>query len=433
MGAPEGKVAYVYAAALRKALDGYLAGGGTQKDLARAIGTSPTSVTRHLKGRRITPRKQLRAIKAYLQAQGVPCPDEVWAELEELCDQAHLASKSPAVQRDHLAEELARVCAEYQRARWIAEKQLHGLEQRSDRLAEDLRQALTRAQQAERTRRILQERVTVQDRSLRKAGDYAHTIEDELAREKKQTGLLRKETDVLREQNRRLIEERPAVAAPATQLDHAHTRYIYIPVPGLAVETAPTTAEASSAASSPQWQVPPPEPPDNGPGELYRTTPLREEDQYGYEAYGSGYEAYSSGYEAYGSGYCSPDQHSYDTLLANNGAGTWAAPYGYQEDAITRPHPQTDPYGNDPWVASPYDPVTYDAWGYQEDAAGPPPGEPSLHTPAAPPTPLPHQEDENAQQLARTARPNHTTPPRIKAGALPTLALLAVVVGSRVL
>ncbi|MFE9482879.1 hypothetical protein ACFYNM_30240 [Streptomyces spororaveus] len=419
MGAPEGKAAYAYAAALRKALDGYLAGGGTQKDLARAIGTSPTSVTRHLKGRRITPRKQLRAIKAYLQAQGVPCPDEVWAELEELCDQAHLASKSPAVQRDHLAGELARVCAEHQRARWIAEKQLHGLEQRADRLAEDLRQALTRARSAERTRRILQERVTVQDRSLRKAGDYAHTIEDELAREKKQSGLLRREADVLREQNSRLLEEKPAVAAPATQPGHAHTQYIYIPVPGLAVETVPTTAEAGSAASSPQWQVPPPQPPDVGPGDLYRTSPLHEEDQYGYEAYGSGY--------------CSPDQHSYDTLLANNGAGTWAAPYGYQEDATTRPHPQTDPYGNEPWVASPYDPITYDARGHQEDAASHPPGEPSLHTPAAPPTPLPHQKDENAQQPARTARPNHTTPPRIKAGALPTLALLAVVVGARLL
>lgn len=47
-------------------MDGYLAGGGTRKDLAKALGTSPSSVTRHLQGKRITPRKQLRAIKAHL-------------------------------------------------------------------------------------------------------------------------------------------------------------------------------------------------------------------------------------------------------------------------------------------------------------------------------------------------------------------------------
>ncbi|MFE5809877.1 hypothetical protein [Streptomyces sp. NPDC056491] len=120
MGAPEGTVAYAYATALRKALDGYLAGGGTQKDLAKVLGTSATSVTRHLQGKRITPRKQLRAIKAHLEAQGFPCADEVWDELEELCGQAHLASESPAVQRDHLEEELARACAEHQQVRWEA-------------------------------------------------------------------------------------------------------------------------------------------------------------------------------------------------------------------------------------------------------------------------------------------------------------------------
>ncbi|MER7828070.1 hypothetical protein ABTX85_36560 [Streptomyces sp. NPDC096097] len=415
MGAPEGTAAYVYATALRKALDGYLASGGTQKDLAKALGTSPTSITRHLQGERITPRKQLRAIKAYLEAQGVPCPDEVWAELEELCSQAHLASDSPAVQRDHFKEELARACAEHQRARWDAEKQLHGLEQRADRLAEDLRQALARAQRAERTRRILQERVTVQDQSLRKAGDYARGIEDELAQEKKQSGLARTEADVLREQNRRLFEEKPAVATPETQ--HVPVpQYIYIPVPGLAVEPVTAAAEVTSAASSPQWQVAPPEPSNIEPAELYRTTAHHEEDQYGYEAYGSGY-------------YWSPDQHGYDTLFANNGVGTQAAPYGYQEDAPTRPHPQTDPYGNDPWVVSPYDPVSYDAQGYEECTAGPLPTpmdrQPSLHTPAAP---LPHQDDENTLQPAPAARPNHTTPPRAKAGAVPTLALLAVLV-----
>ncbi|WP_406347896.1 hypothetical protein OH787_40435 (plasmid) [Streptomyces sp. NBC_01547] len=58
--------------------------------------------------------------------------------------------------------------------------------------------------------------------------------------------------------------------------------------------------------------------------------------------------------------------------------------------------------------------------------------EPSLHTSTASPGPLPHPEDNNAQQTAR-ARPNHTTPQRRRAGAVPTLALLAVLVGTHIL
>ncbi|MFF1344305.1 helix-turn-helix domain-containing protein [Streptomyces sp. NPDC058290] len=157
MGAPEGTVAY--ATALRKALDGYLAGGGTQTAIATGLGTSTASVSRYLSGERIAPREKLHAIKAFLEARSLPCPEGVWAELDELCGKAHLASGAAAVQRDHLKEELARACAEHQRAQWIAKQQLHGLEQRADRLTEDLRQALARAQLAERTSRILQERV----------------------------------------------------------------------------------------------------------------------------------------------------------------------------------------------------------------------------------------------------------------------------------
>ncbi|GGS34457.1 hypothetical protein Snoj_01020 [Streptomyces nojiriensis] len=424
MGAPEGTVAYAYATALRKALDGYLTGGGTQTKLARALSTSKASVTRYLNGDRIAPRRQLPAIKAFLEGQGFPCPVEVWAELDELCGRAHLASGAAAVQRDHLKEELARACGEHQRAQWIAEKQLHGLQQRADRLAEDLRQALARAQRAERTRRILQERVTVQDQSLRKAGDFVRGIEDELAQQKKQSGLLGTENGVLREQNRRLLEEKPPVAAPATQLSHVPTpHYIYIPVPGLAVETGTATADVTGAASSPQRQVLPQELPSAGPAELYGTTPFHEEDQYGYEAYGSGY--------------WTPDPPTYDALFAYDVAGTQPASYYYQGNATTYPYSQHDAYSYQAWAAAPCDTGTYDARGYGEWASSPLPapvdGEPSLHAPATPPAPLLHQDDENAQQPAPAARPNRTAPPRGRAGALSALALLAVLVGSRVL
>ncbi|MCX5174024.1 helix-turn-helix domain-containing protein [Streptomyces virginiae] len=423
MGAPEGAAAYAYAAALRKALDGYLTGGGTQKALSTGTGIKASSLSRYLSGERITPRAKLHAIKAYLETQSVPCPDEVWAELDELCGTAHLASGAAAVQRDYLKEELARACGEHQRAQWTAEKQLHGLQQRADRLAEDLWQALARAQRAERTRRILQERVTVQDQGLRKAGDYARSIDDELAQQKNQSGLLRTELGVLREQNRRLLEEKPAVAAPATQLSHVPTpQYIYIPVPGLAVETVPATAEATGAASSPQWQILPPEPPDARPPEWYGTTPVHEEDQYGYEAYGSGYWP--------------PDQLTYDALFAYDTAGTQPAPHGYHDDTPTRPYPQHDAYVYEPWADAPYATSAYDVWGYDGSTASPfltpANAEPSLHTSAASPGPLPHPEDNNAQQPAR-AQPNHTTPPRRRAGAVPTLALLAVLVGTHIL
>ncbi len=280
MGAPEGTAAYAYATALRKALDGYLAGGGTQAAIAKALSTSTASVSRYLSGERIAPREKLHALKAYLEAQCLPFPDGVWAELDELCGKAHLASGAAAVQRDHLKEELARACAEHQRAQWIAKQQLHGLEQRADRLTEDLRRALARAQLAERTSRILQERVTVQDRSMRKAGDYIRTIEGELAQQKEQAGPLLTEVGVLREQNRRLVEEKPAVAAPAPQLSHPHTpHYVYIPLPpSPTLETAAATAEPVEAANPPQW-VPPQEPPNAGPAGPYATAPLPQQDR----------------------------------------------------------------------------------------------------------------------------------------------------------
>ncbi|MFE6085984.1 hypothetical protein [Streptomyces virginiae] len=402
MGAPEGTVAYTYATALRKALDGYLAGGGTQKDLAKALGTSPTSVTRHLQGKRITPRKQLRAIKAHVEAQGFPCPDEVWAELEELCGQAHLASESPVVQRDHLEEELARACAEHQQVRWDAEKQLHGVQQRADRLAEDLRQALVGTQGAERTSHHLQKRVTVQDQSLLKATCYIHNVEAELAHHKEQAGLLRTENGVLREQNRRLVEEQTTVPAP---------QYIYIPLrPGPEVRTA-ATAEIAGAAGFPQGQLPQ-QPAVAGAVAPYgtgQTGPLHEQDQYGY-------------------GYRVPDQFPY-TAMSYDVAVAQSAPYSYQGDAPTHPHAAQDAYVYEAWTAAAYGTGTYDAWdctGSGGDSLRTPAhAKPAAPTSAATPGHLPHPADQNAEQQAPT-RPNRTAPPRGRAGAVPTLALLAV-------
>ncbi|MBT2545790.1 hypothetical protein J7E99_35235 [Streptomyces sp. ISL-44] len=209
---------------------------------------------------------------------------------------------------------------------------------------------------------------------------------------------------------------------PATQLSHTHTpHYVYIPLPpSPTAETAAATAEPVEAASPPQW-VPPQELPNAGPAEPYGTAPLPQQDQYDYEPYGYGY--------------WTPDQLTYDALFAYNVAGTQPAPHGYQEDATARPDRQHDAYGSEAWAAAPYDTSTYDVWGHEQWIAGPlltpVDGEPSLHTPAAPRVPPPHQEDKNARQPARAARPNHTAHPRGRAGALPTLALLAVLFGAR--
>lgn len=137
----------------------------------------------------------------------------------------------------------------------------------------------------------------------------------------------------------------------------------------------------------------------------------------------------------YGYGYWTPDQLTYDALFGHDFAGTQPAPHGYQEDATARPERQHDAYGYEAWAAAPYDTSTHGAWGPEQWTAGPVltpvDGEPSLHTPAAPPAPLPHREDKNARQPARAAQPKYTAPPRARAGALPTLALLVVLLGAR--
>ncbi|MFE5809876.1 hypothetical protein [Streptomyces sp. NPDC056491] len=114
---------------------------------------------------------------------------------------------------------------------------------------------------------------------------------------------------------------------------------------------------------------------------------------------------------------------SYDVAVAQS------APYGYQDDAPTHPHAAQDAYMYEAWAAAAYDTGTYDAWDYAglagDSLRTPAHAEPAAPIAAATPGHLPHPAAQNAEQQAST-RPNRTAPPRGRAGAVPTLALLTV-------
>ncbi|MFB6808758.1 helix-turn-helix domain-containing protein [Streptomyces sp. NPDC056387] len=74
MGGSETPVAAAYAAALREAVAGFTAAGGTQKAMADALHVSAAALSRYLSGDRIAPRETLRAMQAFLAARGLPCP-----------------------------------------------------------------------------------------------------------------------------------------------------------------------------------------------------------------------------------------------------------------------------------------------------------------------------------------------------------------------
>ncbi|MEU9087986.1 helix-turn-helix domain-containing protein [Streptomyces sp. NPDC048357] len=200
----------LYAKALREALTVFTTAGGTQKDIARALNVAPATLSRYLSGERVAPRDVLRALRAYLDQRDMPWTPEVYENLDALCGQAHAASGSPAVQLVQLREELARLRGEQKQAQQVAEERLTGLETRAGRLAEQLEEALTRAQTAEA-------RVAEQDESLRHAQDYIHQAEAELAQQREQARQLQQEVGVLREQNRRLVEEQQRVPGASTQ------------------------------------------------------------------------------------------------------------------------------------------------------------------------------------------------------------------------
>ncbi|GGS39293.1 hypothetical protein Snoj_00260 [Streptomyces nojiriensis] len=266
MEEPGATPAAAYAAALRQAVAGYLDAGGTQGRMADALHIDPSTLSRHLNGHRITSRETLHAIRAFLEAQQPPLPYVDWAQLEALCERAHAASRSPAIQlKEELArvrEEIARVREEQEQDQHVAEERLAALEEQALDLADRLRQALARAQAAESERDLLQDRVTeldeslrhargveaelarqqeqalarahtaegerdrLQDRvgeqeeSLRHAQTYVRRVEAELAGQQKELSGLLREVGILREQNRRLIDERgQAVPGPSTQVN----------------------------------------------------------------------------------------------------------------------------------------------------------------------------------------------------------------------
>ncbi|MFB7260812.1 helix-turn-helix domain-containing protein [Streptomyces nojiriensis] len=210
MEVPEQSAAHLYAAALREALTAFTTSGGTQRDLARALNVAPATLSRYLSGERVAPRDFLRRLRGHLDRQGMPWTPEEYENLDALCGQAHASSGSPAVQLAQLREELARLRSEQEQAQQVAEERLTGLEEQAGRLAEQLEEALERARAAEA-------RVAEQDETLRHGQAYIHQVEAELALQREQARLLQQEVGVLREQNRRLVEERPRVAGASTQ------------------------------------------------------------------------------------------------------------------------------------------------------------------------------------------------------------------------
>ncbi|MFI8449055.1 helix-turn-helix domain-containing protein [Streptomyces erythrochromogenes] len=202
MDGPEGTPVAAYAAALRKATDGYfesgadvtsapagvVAAGGTQGAMAEAMGISPSVLSRWLSGKRVAPLAGLHAIKVFLETRSFIVSDELWSELDELCGRALFHDGAPAATADRLAyleAKLPGVLAAHQRA-------------------------AARAQRAEDTCQSLQKEITEQRQSLLAARCYIRNMEADAAEQKKQGELLRTELKVLRKQKARLLEERPA-------------------------------------------------------------------------------------------------------------------------------------------------------------------------------------------------------------------------------
>ncbi|MFH8894215.1 hypothetical protein [Streptomyces sp. NPDC017949] len=380
MEGPVGPAAAAYAAALRTAVKRYTDTGRTQGALAKKMHISASSLSRYLSGHRLAPPKILHAMKTYLEAQTLSFPDGFWEELDVLCAGAHQAAETPTAKVVQLREELRR-----------AEQRLDELERRAGHLAGEVEQALVRAQGAEAARLFLQTRVTEQDRSLRKARDYIHRIEAELAEYKDRAAQHVREVEVLREQNLRLIEAEPAVPAPATQLSYAGDSYT--------PDYAPP-AFGSSPADGYQWPPPPRVLLDFGPAEQPCAA---------YPGQGSwGCRHWPP---------CAPARHEpfpYDPA---------AILPGYLDQGTTSPYPSHDE-GYDTWA------LDLSRYAGRTAAAGPHPPADKKPPPAAPPTPSAHQDDKEEEELQPMAstRRSHAAPPRPKDLLLPDVAFLLLTV-----
>ncbi|MFF3624471.1 hypothetical protein [Streptomyces sp. NPDC002467] len=230
-----GPAAAAYAAALRAAVHGFTMQGGTQKEIAVAAHVAPATLSRYLSGERIAPHGFLASLDTFLAGRARPLDAGVRERLEELCGRAHEASRSPAVQLEHLKKELARVRAEKR----AGEGELATLKADADQLASELEQALERARHAETGRGALAQRVDEKDKQLQDAQTYTRRLEAELTAQHDQVVLVQREVEVLRRQNKTLLDE--STATSGETLEGA--------VP--AVSTQATSEEANREAPVP--------------------------------------------------------------------------------------------------------------------------------------------------------------------------------------
>ncbi|MGW6973754.1 hypothetical protein [Streptomyces sp. NPDC054952] len=201
-----GPAAVAYAAALRAAVHGFTTRGGTQREIAVGAHVAPATLSRYLSGERVAPHHFVAALDTFLAERGLPLAAGVREELTRLCGRAHEASRSPAVQLAHLKEELLRIREEKQ----AGEAELTALKQRAEQLAVELEQALEQARLAESDRAALKGRVEWKDKQLRDAQSYTRGLEAELTAQHDQVLLVQREVEVLRRQNKTLLEEAPA-------------------------------------------------------------------------------------------------------------------------------------------------------------------------------------------------------------------------------
>ncbi|WP_155056547.1 caspase, EACC1-associated type [Streptomyces blattellae] len=159
-------------AAVRPALDER---GGPHRDLSEALALPPAQVKRYLKGGRIAPKQVLDALADFIRSYGSPLPAEDLARLHALRRAAQRASKDTDTQLLYWREEADRLKTEL------------------DDLAQELDGSALRAER---------------DRLLRQLGHARQYVRDtagELADERENVRLLRREVDVLRRQVRRLL------------------------------------------------------------------------------------------------------------------------------------------------------------------------------------------------------------------------------------
>ncbi|MFE2246655.1 hypothetical protein [Streptomyces lavendulae] len=232
-----GPAASAYAVALRAAVHGFTMQGGTQKEIAVAAHVAPATLSRYLSGERIAPHGFIASLDAFFAARGRPLEAGVRERLEELCGRAHEASRSPAVQLEHVKAELARLQAEKR----AGEAELAALKEHADQLATELEQALERARHAEAGHGVLTRRVEEQNQQLQSAQAYTRQLEAELTAQHDQVVVIQREVEVLRRQNKTLLDESTATTVSGESLAGA--------VP--AVSTQATGVEAEREAPTP--------------------------------------------------------------------------------------------------------------------------------------------------------------------------------------